>query len=422
MPWYKTGTVSVTQNSNAVIGTSTAFIANARVGDALRGPDGGWYEVTNIASDTAMSISPKYQGATNTSGAYALAPMQGYVKDSADALRALVNQFGGVLAVLGETSTQAGVRTALNLTNTDGLPEGDTNKYFTNPRVLAVPMTGIDLSTPGSVIATDTLVKAIGKLQASKADLAGVNKTVAITQGGTGAATAAEARTNLGLGPVATLDVVPVSSGGTGGGTAATARAGIDAAKKGDNSDISSLSSLVYARVGGSVAPSGQGMYLMWNTGIGSISGSGDFVNNIGAGIGGFTWRSTNANNTQGGPILNYTYAGALNVPGPINQSSDARLKRNLVAISGGLEKVSQLRAVEYERRDFLDSDEYPHVEAGLIAQETFEVLPLVVTPADPSSESDVWRINYQAVVPYLIAAIQELSAQVDALKDKRSQ
>ncbi|CAI8801620.1 hypothetical protein EMIT0P265_10766 [Pseudomonas zeae] len=218
MPWYKTGTVSVTQNSNAVIGTSTALIANARVGDALRGPDGGWYEVTNIASDTAMSISPKYQGATNSSGAYALAPMQGYVKDSADALRALVNQFGGVLAVLGETSTQAGVRTALNLTNTDGLPEGDTNKYFTNPRVLAVPMTGIDLSTPGSVVATDTLVKAIGKLQASKADLAGVNKTVAITQGGTGAATAAEARTNLGLGPVATLDVVPVSSGGTGGG------------------------------------------------------------------------------------------------------------------------------------------------------------------------------------------------------------
>ncbi len=71
MPWYKTGTVSVTQNSNAVIGIGTAFIANSRVGDGFRGPDGGWYEVTNIASDTAMSISPNYQGATN--GAYSLA-------------------------------------------------------------------------------------------------------------------------------------------------------------------------------------------------------------------------------------------------------------------------------------------------------------------------------------------------------------
>jgi hypothetical protein len=121
MPWYKSGTVSVVLNSNAVIGTGTAFLANGRVGDAFRGPDGGWYEITNIASDTAMSISPNYQGPTNATGVYALAPMQGYVKDSADALRTLVNQFGGVLAVLGTTPTLAGVRTALNLTDTGGL-------------------------------------------------------------------------------------------------------------------------------------------------------------------------------------------------------------------------------------------------------------------------------------------------------------
>ncbi|WP_336299049.1 phage tail protein [Pseudomonas sp. WJP1] len=103
MPWYKSGTVSVTQNSNAVLGAGTAFIANSRVGDAFRGPDGAWYEVTNIASDTALSISPNYQGATNAAGIYTLAPMQGYVKDSADALRALVNQYGTKLAALGTT-------------------------------------------------------------------------------------------------------------------------------------------------------------------------------------------------------------------------------------------------------------------------------------------------------------------------------
>lgn len=88
MSWYKVGTVSVTPGSNAVIGTGTSFIANSRVGDAFRGPDGGWYEVTNIASNTALSISPGYQGAADAYGTYALAPMQGYVKESADALRA----------------------------------------------------------------------------------------------------------------------------------------------------------------------------------------------------------------------------------------------------------------------------------------------------------------------------------------------
>lgn len=103
MPWYKTGTVNVTLNSNAVTGTGTAFIVNSRVGDAFRGPDGRWYEVTNVASNTAISIDPPYIGASASGGSYALAPMQGYVKDSADALRAIVNTYGAQLAALKTT-------------------------------------------------------------------------------------------------------------------------------------------------------------------------------------------------------------------------------------------------------------------------------------------------------------------------------
>lgn len=114
MPWSRGGTVAVTQNSTTVTGAGTGFVANGRVGDAFLGPDGRWYEVTNIASDTALSILPAYLGAT-ANGVYALAPMQGYVKQSADALRTLVNQFGGVLAVLGSEGTQSGVRQSLGL-------------------------------------------------------------------------------------------------------------------------------------------------------------------------------------------------------------------------------------------------------------------------------------------------------------------
>jgi hypothetical protein len=210
MPWYKSGTVSVALNSNAVIGIDTAFIANGRVGDAFRGPDGGWYEITNIASDTAMSISPNYQGVTNSAGVYALAPMQGYVKDSADALRALVNQFGGVLSVLGDTPTTAGVLAALNLSNTDGLSEGTTNKYLTNARVIASTLTGLDLSNATAVVAADSILVALGKLQAqgtaassginSKAakgansditSITGLTTALSVTQGGTGVGTTA---------------------------------------------------------------------------------------------------------------------------------------------------------------------------------------------------------------------------------------
>ncbi|WP_421549098.1 hypothetical protein [Pseudomonas sp. QD4] len=107
MTWYKTGTVSVTQSSNAVIGTGTSFIANSRVGDAFRGPDGEWYEVTNIASDIALSIAPSYQGEPVSGGIYSLAPMQGYVKDSADALRAATGVIASGVADMQEQVTAA---------------------------------------------------------------------------------------------------------------------------------------------------------------------------------------------------------------------------------------------------------------------------------------------------------------------------
>lgn len=105
MPWYRAGTVSVTLNSNTVTGTGTSFSANGRVGDAWTGPDGRWYEVTNISSATVLTIAPAYLGPTTAAGIYALAPMQGYVKESADRLRQLVDQVGSTLAGLGTAST-----------------------------------------------------------------------------------------------------------------------------------------------------------------------------------------------------------------------------------------------------------------------------------------------------------------------------
>ncbi|WP_339539084.1 hypothetical protein [Pseudomonas sp. RA_15y_Pfl2_54] len=127
MTWYKSGTVSVVQNSNAVIGTGTAFIANGRVGDAFQGPDGDWYEVANIASDTAMSIAPNYRGATNTAGAYALAPMQGYNKDTADALRAASLQVGDALDGLEESVLEAASSAASALASKDSVEISEAN-------------------------------------------------------------------------------------------------------------------------------------------------------------------------------------------------------------------------------------------------------------------------------------------------------
>ena len=106
MPWYRAGTVAVTLNSNAVIGSNTAFMANCRVGDAFIGPDGAQYEVTNIASNTALSITPNYRSASTGAGAYALMPVQGYTKDLADQARTMIQQWGSTLAGLGAVSIE----------------------------------------------------------------------------------------------------------------------------------------------------------------------------------------------------------------------------------------------------------------------------------------------------------------------------
>ncbi|WP_225045000.1 hypothetical protein [Pseudomonas aeruginosa] len=98
MAWYSTGTVAVTLNSPTVTGTGTTFSANVRVGDAFRGPDGRWYEVTNVASSTVISIKPNYQGSTASGQAYAVAPILGYDKDLSDRFNLIANQWGATLA------------------------------------------------------------------------------------------------------------------------------------------------------------------------------------------------------------------------------------------------------------------------------------------------------------------------------------
>ncbi|MGI3041130.1 hypothetical protein ACRTDM_05190 [Shewanella algae] len=93
MSWYRTGTVTVTNGSTTVTGSGTAWVANSRVGDAFVGPDGLTYEITNIASNTAISILPAYRSASGSGQSYSIIPVQGYTKNLADQAADLVNTY-----------------------------------------------------------------------------------------------------------------------------------------------------------------------------------------------------------------------------------------------------------------------------------------------------------------------------------------
>lgn len=121
MAWYRAGTIKVTANSATVTGTGTAWVHNARVGDGLQGPDGRMYEITNIASNTSLSITPAYQGASATGQTYWIIPVQGYVKQSADRLSAFADQFGQLPAqVAGLGTASTGTLTESNADSTAG--------------------------------------------------------------------------------------------------------------------------------------------------------------------------------------------------------------------------------------------------------------------------------------------------------------
>lgn len=101
---------------------------------------------------------------------------------------------------------------------------------------------------------------------------------------------------------------------------------------------------------------------------------------------------------------------------------SDAAAKTNIANLSNSLNSVLQLRPVTYNFADkpSIASDVSYTTggdgkEIGLIAQEVEQVLPNVVLTDDEGKK----LINYTAIIPVLIDAIQTLQAEVESLKNK---
>jgi len=97
MVWYTTGGSSVTNGSTSVTGVGTAFLTNCRIGDGITfASSSAIYQITNIASETQLTITPAFSGTTQTNGVFAVVPVQGYQKDLADQVKLLLNQYGTI--------------------------------------------------------------------------------------------------------------------------------------------------------------------------------------------------------------------------------------------------------------------------------------------------------------------------------------
>lgn len=422
MAWYKTGNVAVTLGSTTVNAVNTKFAANARVGDAFRGPDGRWYEVVNIASDVVLSIFPAYIGPSNNNTAdWMIAPIQGYNRDSADKLRAITDSFPTLLD--GKQNSNVNLSALASLQGV-----ADRIPYFTGAGALS-------------------LAVLTAKARAFLARTNDVGQ-----------------REELGLGTVAVENIVPFTKGGTG---------------VSDNRPVFSEIGVRSAAAKYNV----QGLYAGWNA---SGLGEGHFIVNRGNGDGGFNWRSVNVDNTAGGPSMTYSYAGTLTVPtsvvtpyanigiltvsNEVNTPIAARGYRSRNGVGGSygstsynfnwtgsnvdvyidatyvgtmtlfgsdyrfkksiknapktsyLDRIDAYRIVTYQRKalgDVFKADTV--VYQGLIAHEAQAVNPLAVTGEKDGLGEDgnirVQQLEPMALITDLMGAVKELRAELEALK-----
>jgi len=115
-------------------------------------------------------------------------------------------------------------------------------------------------------------------------------------------------------------------------------------------------------------------------------------------------------------------WAGNINATSTsITGISDARLKENTVTIKNGLDIVTKLNPITYNFKDLPVCDDGKVQHYGFLAQEVQSVLPTLVAEGLNESEdgSKYLTLKMGDMIPVLVAAIQELSAEVTALKAK---
>ena len=105
-------------------------------------------------------------------------------------------------------------------------------------------------------------------------------------------------------------------------------------------------------------------------------------------------------------------------------QTSDARLKKNILDLKYGLNSLMKLHPVTYNWKDGVDD----RTRIGFLAQDVLAVIPEVVYQGDNSNNSkpeakagngDAYGMNYSELIPVLVKAMQEQQKEIEALKQE---
>lgn len=122
---------------------------------------------------------------------------------------------------------------------------------------------------------------------------------------------------------------------------------------------------------------------------------------------GGIYWDPNNTFGFLNPPSSQLIFTGA------ILQGSDKKLKKNITDTTKGINDILNLKVRDFNLKT--DKEGTPK-SVGLIAQEVQETFPELV---GMNKQEDHLTVDYQALIPVLTKAIQDLQQQVDELKNQ---
>tara|TARA_R110002111_G_scaffold45802_3_gene82750 strand:- start:857 stop:2272 length:1416 start_codon:yes stop_codon:yes gene_type:complete len=469
--WYKTGTISVTNASDQLVGVGTDFLIGANAGEAVQVNGGEIYEIQSIESATALTLSTNYVGSTETGKPYAIVPTQALAGRLASEVSSLVAIWSdddkqgpvGNGVDSGTYDAETGVVT-ITLTDgtsivTDDLRGEDSAAGLTLNQFIGDGST-LTYSLSSASIRSNTLIYVNGVYQ-SKSNYAVSSSTPAVVT----FTTAPPLSSNIEI-VVAAIAVTSISTVEDGSVvTSSITDLAVTTAKIADGAitadKLESVVALTGAGTttitgtypnftvtgtggGGSTYTAGAGLQLVGTefrntvpdqtvalTGAGATTITGTYPN--------FTITSTDTNTdtdtdttysagtgmTLAGTVFNCEIntptdvglgnlsssgnyvTGNFTSSGNITAYSDSSLKSNVHTLEDALSTVCSLRGVSFTRDDLHDQR-----QIGFIAQELEVVVPEVVCQLD----NGIKTVAYGNVVALLVEAVKELKAEIERL------